>query len=359
MRVRLEPKKPLEWCIELIEPMNTTLPTQKTKQPSRAGLLFHEILADGIIHAAAVFGIEPDERFAERVANLAWSNGVEVVENDVQRAATLAQFLGEGLETGRSQTQALCKAVGAAVEGQTTMFDAIRGHYGSSLGTRELDAGNSAHAGSIRQLVGEAVLAGLSCRGLAPGLFRAIATTNDQTRLEQQFLCEMLLGWANGNGLPPCHPFLQMAERFYARTPNERQLVCELMGRAMLPALDTDDPWALDYWLGRGWRAGVVQAKFAPDSVHKVIDDVEAKHLTYCRELYRDCILGTAEGEGRPSLVFAFEKYIADSQDCRLDIPEVRVLNPRILAARAYDFTVWMGFISAMPTASGEVRGAG
>jgi len=39
-------KKPLEWCIELHKPMNTTLPNQKTKHPSRTGLLFHQILAD-------------------------------------------------------------------------------------------------------------------------------------------------------------------------------------------------------------------------------------------------------------------------------------------------------------------------
>lgn len=349
MRVQFRTKKPLEWCIEPTQPMSTTLPTQKTKQPSRAGLLYHEILVDGLIHAAAVFGIEQDERFVERVATLALSNGVETVRNDVQRAATLAQFLGEGLETGRSQTQALCSALEGSVRGQPGVLDAIRNHFSSSAATRELVASNPAHAGPIRQIVGEAVLAGLSCRGLSPGLFQAVAAINDQTRLEQQFLCEMLLGWAQGNGLPPCHPFLQMAERFYLRTPNERQLVCELMGRALLPAVETDDPWALDYWLGRGWKAGVIQAKFAPDSVTKVFGDVEAQHLAYCRQLYRDCVLGTAEAPGRPNLVAAFGKYITDSKDCGLHVPEVRALNPRILAARAYDFTVWMGFLAEIP----------
>lgn len=338
--------------------MITALPTEKTKQPSREGLLFHEILADGLIHAAAVFGIEQDERFVERVANLAWSNGVNTVKADVQRAATLTQFLGEGLEAGRSQTQALCKAVEAAVNRQERAFEAIRSHYEVSMGTRGLNAANAEHAGAIRQLVGEAVLAGLSCRGLAPGLYQAVVATNDQARLEQQFLCEMLLGWALGNGLPQCHPILEMAERFYSKHPHERQLVGELMGRALLPALETDDPWSLEYWLGRGWRAGAVQAKFAPDSVQQVFDEVGAEHVGYCRELYRDCVLATAAGGGMPNLDAAFERYIVETEDCGLHIPEVRALNPRLLAARAYDFTVWMGFISAMPTASGEMRGA-
>lgn len=332
--------------------MNTALPTQKTKQPSRSGLVFHEILADGLIHAAAVFGIEQDERFVERVANLAWSNGVDTVKNDVQRAATLAQFLGEGLESGRSQTQVLCKAVGTAVEGQEGVYEAIRGHYATSMGTRELDAGNPDHAGAIRQLVGEAVVAGLSCRGLNPMLYRTVVAMNDRTRLEQQFLCELLKGWALGTGLPTCHPFLQMAERFYFKTPNERQLVCELMGRAMLPALEADDPWNLEYWLKRAWRAGVVQAKFAPDTVETLLREAGGKHVNYCRELYHDCVLGTAEGEGKPNLAAAFENYIAASEHLCLHIPEVRALNPRILAARAYDFTVWMGFIAEMPASA-------
>ncbi len=338
--------------------MSTTLPTSKTKQPSRAGLLFHEILADGIIHAAAVFGIEQDERFVERVANLAWSNGVNTVKTDVQRAATLAQFLSEGLEAGRTQTHVLCKAVGGTVEGQEGVYEAIRGHYAASMGTRELDASNPAHAGAIRQLVGEAVVAGLSCRGLNPKLYRAVAAMNARTRLEQQFLCELIIGWAQGTGLPTCHPFLQMAERFYAQKPQERRLVGELMGRALLPALEGDEPWSLDHWLQRGWKAGIVQARFAPDSVEVLLGEAREEHVAYCRELYRDCILGTAEGEGRPNLEAAFEKYIADSQHCALHIPKVRALNPRLLAARAYDFTVWMGFIAGMPAGSDEMRGA-
>jgi len=351
-------KKPLEWCIEPTKPMNTTLPTLKTKQPCRAGLLFHEILADGLIHAAAVFGIEQDERFVERVANLAWSNGAETVKADVQRAVAIAQFLGEGLETGRSQTKALCRAVERAAEGQEHVYATIRGFYGSCVGTRSLSAANPEDAGTIRQLVGEAVLAGLSCRGLAPKLYQDVVAMNDRARLEQHFLCEMVLGWAGGNGLPTCHPFLQMAEQFYWKNPHERQLVCELMGRALLPALEADDHWELGYWLHRGWKAGVLQAKFAPDSVQEVFDEVKERHLNYCRKLYHNCILGTAEGEGRTNLVAAFEKYIVQSQDCSLHIPEARALNPRLLAARAYDFTVWMGFLSAMPTKTIEERGA-
>ncbi len=137
------------------------------------------------------------------------------------------------------------------------------------------------------------------------------------------------------------------------KKPHERQLVCELMGRAMLPALETDDPWNLDYWLGRGWRAGVVQAKFAPDTIETLLSEAGGKYVNYCRELYRDCVLETAEGEGRPNLEAAFERYLSETEDCGLHVPEIRALNPRLLAARAYDFVVWMAFFMPCQLARG------
>jgi hypothetical protein len=60
--------------------MNTTaLPTIQTQLPSQTGLVLHEIIANSLIHAAAVFGIEQDERFVERVATMAWFNGAFVI----------------------------------------------------------------------------------------------------------------------------------------------------------------------------------------------------------------------------------------------------------------------------------------
>jgi len=125
----------------------------------------------------------------------------------------------------------------------------------------------------------------------------------------------------------------------------------------MLPALEADDPWALNYWLARGWRAGIAQARFAPDTVEIIFNEVTKIHLNYCRRLYRDCVVATADGNCRPNLEAAFERYIAESKDCHLHVPEIRALNLRLLAARGYDFTVWMGFISGMPQSSNEARG--
>jgi hypothetical protein len=340
--------------------MNTiiaALPNRQTQEPSREGLAYHEILADGIIHAAAVFGIEQDEFFVERVATISWSTGVKTVETYVQRAAILAEHISEGLETGRSETQKLCRTLEAAVDGKEAVYAAIRDHYAASMGTRELEAGNPEHAEAIRQLVGEAVLAGLSCRGLAPNLYRAVLAINDQTKLEQRFLCDLLSEWVQTDGLPWCHPFLQMAERFYRNKPYEKKLVCDLMCQALSKALGADRPWALDHWLAQGWKTGFAQGSFAPDTVEQLLEESGEKQVKYCRELYRDCVLATAQGAGCPDLEAAFTKYLESSKDCGLHIPTIRESNPRLLAAKAFDFTVWMGFLAGMPSVAGQEGG--
>ena len=329
--------------------MNTALPTQKTKRPSRKGLLFHEILTDAIIHAAIVFGIEPnDQYFVERVANLAWCNGVEAARVNAKRAATVAQLFREGLEIGHSKTRALCDSVGIVSEREDRVFDVIRGHY-AAVGSRDLATANRAHAYAIRQLVGEAILAGLSCRVFSPNLCQSVTAAIDSTKMEQRFLCGILLEWSESDAPPPIHPFVQMAKQFYVKNPEECSLLCELLESCLPGALETDAPWSLSRWLEQGWRIGSLRANFVPESVQRVYGDVGVGHLTYCRELYRECLLKSTDKKGRPDLAAAFEKYIAGSQHCGLHLPAVRALNPRLLAARAWDFTTWMGFLSQMP----------
>ena len=70
--------------------MKTTIPTRQTKIPSREGLTLHEIIADGLIHAAHVFDITDDERFVERVLSIAWVNAARLVQSNFWQAASLA-----------------------------------------------------------------------------------------------------------------------------------------------------------------------------------------------------------------------------------------------------------------------------
>lgn len=136
--------------------MNAILPTRQTQQPDRAGLSHYEILADGLIHAAAVFDIAPDERFVERVTALAWANGVQLARRDVGKATEVARLLGESLEVGRSETLRLCEALTSRVDHSNDPFGATRSFYQERHNTQGLNASDPAAAGRIRQLVGEA-----------------------------------------------------------------------------------------------------------------------------------------------------------------------------------------------------------
>jgi hypothetical protein len=95
--------------------MKATIPTHKTKAPSREGLAFHEILADGLVHTAHVFGIADDEKFVERVLCIAWTNAARLVQSNFRQAATLARSLHETLEVGQAESEALCQKIAEAV----------------------------------------------------------------------------------------------------------------------------------------------------------------------------------------------------------------------------------------------------
>lgn len=75
------------------------------------------------------------------------------------RFGTPPKTLHEVLETGRSETIALCKAMEGAVEASSCAFTAIRQHYRTTLGTPVLSAECPKDAGTIRRIVAEAVLA--------------------------------------------------------------------------------------------------------------------------------------------------------------------------------------------------------
>jgi hypothetical protein len=333
------------------------LPTRKTQQPSRKGLVFHEILADGIVHVAAVFGIEEDERFVERVAILAWSSGAHLVQQDVPRATQVAQRLSESLEVGRSEAQRRCTEFAAAVVQAECTFSAIRAHYQKHFGTRSLGITDPVDVGAIRQLIGEAALYGILCRGLAPLLYQAIKAQNDLCCLETEYLRMVLLLWSQGNGFPPCHPFIEMTECLYRQRPYERELICGAMGRLLPGILEQGDPWELENWLTPAWREGIMQTKFAPDVVAAAMAEFEEGELQTNHEIFDLCIQGTERPDGRVDLDAAFAKYLEQCNPYGLGNVELKKMCPRFLAARAFDFAMWMGILAGLPIEQGGKRG--
>jgi hypothetical protein len=340
--------------------MNTTIPTLQTRQPSRAGLAYHEILADGLIHAAAVCGFEPNERYVERLAAMAWANGTYLIQDDFPRAAEIAGRLGESLEIGRTETTRVCQELQALADGVENPIDATRAFYAEQRQSRALSPGRPEDAAQIRHLIGEAALGGLVSRGQAPDLYRSVCSQLESFRYESAFLSRRLMFWAgeSENGLPCYHPLVELTTSFYGGHPKEKRLVCQSVARSVAEMLKNEDPWGVENCMNLAWKSGVVTARFAPDEVHDVLGEFDVEARAAILKFFVEYVRGTGATDSAANLPAAFEHFVATENPYGLADEDIRQANPRILAIRAYDFALWMGFIAELPHAFGEIRGA-
>ena len=327
--------------------MKTTIPTRKTQIPSREGLAFHEIVADGLIHAAHVFGIEDDERFVERVLCIAWTNGARLVQAKFWQAAKVAKSLSETLEVGKAESATLCREVGAAISlSPEDPFAAIRAYYADNRQCRALEICDPEYGDRVRQLIGEALLGGLYSRGVIPETFQVLVAHSENTRNEQRTLSNRLIYWANNEGLPRYHPFMELCVYGYDNEP-ERDLLCSAIARQLPTVLDYNEPWSLEHWLTPGWKDGLVAARFAPDEVLAVIRANPTQRWEYNRTLFQECIVGTTVDE-KIDLPAAFLHYVTNYNPCEFEEETVRAANPRLIAWCAYDFGFWMAVVAEL-----------
>ncbi len=326
--------------------MKTNIPTRQTKIPSRQGLTLHEIIADGLIHAAHVFDIADDERFVERVLCLAWVNATQLVHSNFWQAAALAKPLSESLEVGKAESEKLCHEIGLAICSSTgDPFAAIRDYYAGARQCRSLDRNDPDYSDRVRQLIGEAVLGGLFSRGVTAEAFRPLVAQRENTRNEQRVLSDRLVFWANNQGLPRFHPFMELCVERYENA-RERDLLCSAIARHMPAILEQDEPWSLAHWLTPGWKDGITAAKFAPDEVQQAINDLPEKKWEGLRWLFQYSVVSTATAAGKVDLPAAYRVYLERCDPHGFADAAVLTANSRWAAWSAYDFAFWMGVVA-------------
>jgi hypothetical protein len=328
--------------------MKSTIPTRQTKTPSREGLTLHEIVADGLIHAAHVFDITDDERFVERVLSIAWVNAARLVQSNFWQAASLAKSLSESLEVGKAETEKLCHEVGAAIDSSTEdPFSAIRDFYVEARQCRSLDKSDPDYSDRLRQLIGEAVLGGLFSRGVIAEAFQELVAHSEKTQNEQRVLSTRLIFWANNQWLPRFHPFMELCVQRYDNGP-ERDLLCSAIARHMPAKLELDEPWSLVHWLTPGWKDGIMAAKFAPDEVQLAISALPEKKWEGTRWLFQFSIISTSTAEGKVDLPAAYRVYLERCDPHGFADGAILTANPRLAAWSAYDFAFWMGVVAQL-----------
>ncbi len=328
--------------------MKTTIPTNKTHEPSREGLAYHEIVADGLVHSAHVFGIADDERFVERVLCIAWVNAARLVQSNFWQAARLAKSLSATLEVGKAQSESLCREVAEAItSSRDGPIAAIRAYYGESRQCRALDRDDSNFSDDFRQLIGEALLGGLYSRASIPDSFQAIVAQSECTRNEQRILSNRLIFWADNRGLPRFHPFMELCVSRYS-VALERDLLCAAISSHLPATMDQKNPWSLDHWLKPGWLDGILAAKFAPDEVNAAIRALPAASWALSQRLFTECVQTTCTADEKVNLRMAFDKFVEKYNPCGFAGENESATNPRLLVWCGYDFAFWMGVVAEL-----------
>ena len=325
--------------------MNSSiLPNAQTRQPSRAGLVHYEILADGLIHAATVFGFAPDDDFVPRVTALAFLNGIQVVTHHPKDAGRIAGLISQTLEAGPNAHLSFCQKTEAELnnpDGPLAAAAAMaRRHFGV------LEVGDPAAANLIRSLVAGAVASGIYARSLAPTLYQTSLKAIEGQVNEQAFLLNRLCWWGSSEGLPTDHPFIDLAARMYNSRPLERDLLCPMFHDRLKKVLNKENPWALEEWLQAGWQEGRLTARFAPDLVAPVLAELDPRERERNLELYQGHLVRSNGSNDRELLLAGFEAFAREVYPKGLGDEELRRLNPRLTIVNAYDYAVWMGIVA-------------
>ena len=334
------------------------LPTAQTLQPSRVGLVHYEILADGLIHSAAIFGFPPDEQFVSRVGALAFCNGVRLVSLQPKYAGEIAGLIGQSLEVGRDENQRLCQWLQEEMGSAAGPLDAAEKFLRRRFKADLLPVDDPKSASMIRCIVGGSVMAGIYSRSLAPELFQVFQTEVESQHHELGYLTSRVVWWATNRGLPVDHPFIELVARTYRNQPLEGAMIGPLFVERLRALITDPNPWDLRHWLEPGWREGGMTARFAPDQVAAVMQEIGATKRASYIGAFRECLKGTGKPSEQIDLLAAFDQYLGQREPKGLGDESIRQANPRLIAACAYDFAVWMGIV-AETGASAEYEATG
>ena len=267
--------------------MKSTIPTLQTRSHNQNGLVFHEAIAHRLIHTALVFGIEPDKRFVERIAALAWFNGASVTYRQNKSVYKVAKLLIESTEAGVMSWPRLGRAVSEATNPNQNAAEDIRNFYREHRNTRAINIEDTQHSDEIRQLVGEAVLGGIMSHQHFPDLYQVLVAQSKLCSAEDTFQTTRVAVWAKSGWLSTCHPVVELAAYYYTDRPLEHNLLCSRINSLLSHVLGRKNPWQLDHWLKSAWIEGNLSVDLNPNAIKEVLKEMGETEQTENRNISR------------------------------------------------------------------------
>jgi hypothetical protein len=246
-----------------------------------------------------------------------------------------------GFETGEGVFDQVAGAV------RVLIVERLNEAVAAAGDNRSMACGNQTSPPTVGIVIGEAVLGGIYSRGVITEAFQLLFARSEKTRNEQRVLSDRLVFWANNQGLPRFHPFMELCVERYDNGP-ERDLLCSAIARHMPANLELDEPWSLARWLTPGWKDGIMAAIFAPDEVQQAINALPDKKWEGLRWLFQYSVVSTATAAGKVDLPAAYGVYLERCDPHGFADAAVLTANSRWAAWSAYDFAFWMGVVAEL-----------
>lgn len=321
---------------------NNRLASLSTEQ-SQPAVLPHEIVSN-LLHFFREFGFECDARFAGRASVLAFTNALILAKEYPADAANLIQALelpAAVQELARIIAAELVTEVPDDDEWVTNLWRSLPAHWAQ---TPTPKGPNSLNAQIVFSLsVGLAV--GTHEADFADLLVKRVLLMN----VENRFIACRLNYWSDNQFRPLSSPFLEFVSYYYGGRPVERRVMLQEAGETQACAAHLPNPWRVAFWAEQGWARGRHLAEQHPDVVRRLLEEASAENRAFTLKLYQELIIKPAEANGRVDIEQATLAFFARSEGGRCAFEYCSGDQPRKMVRLAFDFSLWMGIVSALP----------
>ena len=300
-----------------------------------------ETLALNFVRLCFSFGIDDDANFEIRALAVAATSGTllskwlpDIVTDFVAEVRTIVPLECDDFELNKIIVDDLAHDSTWVTRLREDLLEAIKGL-----------SNNSASLGTNHKLLW--AMAWGACAGRMDSAY-AERTVDRYEKLstENRFICSRLPAWALEDYEARNAPIIEFFEQHYRKTPIEREVICSAAYETLRAASLLRDPWDLMFWAQTGWSRGRLYAK--TDTCRMLFEEAGPAALQGCRTLFQDCVLETTRS-GEIQLEKAVHQFFATSHSGVFAQVYCRGEERRVLVQAAFDFSFWMGILSALP----------